>query len=71
ADGSYAFTPDASVDNSSGPVAVNATYTVTDGDLDTSTANIAFTITDGAGPVAGAPITLALDDQNLSDGSTP
>ncbi|WP_164767598.1 hypothetical protein, partial [Mesorhizobium sp. M7A.F.Ca.CA.004.08.1.1] len=24
-----------------------------------------------AGPVAGAPITLALDDQNLSDGSTP
>ncbi|WP_436159924.1 DUF5801 repeats-in-toxin domain-containing protein [Mesorhizobium sp. LjRoot246] len=71
ADGSYSFTPDASVDNSSGPVAVNATYTVTDGDLDTSTANIAFTITDGAGPVAGAPITLALDDQNLSDGSTP
>ncbi|MBZ9775971.1 beta strand repeat-containing protein, partial [Mesorhizobium sp. CO1-1-8] len=71
ADGSYTFTPDASVDNSSGPVAVNATYTVTDGDHDTSTANIAFTITDGAGPVAGAPITLALDDQNLSDGSTP
>ncbi|MER8373268.1 DUF5801 repeats-in-toxin domain-containing protein, partial [Mesorhizobium sp. M1406] len=71
ADGSYSFTPDASVDNSSGPVAVNATYTVTDGDLDTSTANIAFTITDGAAPVAGAPITLALDDQNLSDGSTP
>ncbi|MER9437056.1 Ig-like domain-containing protein, partial [Mesorhizobium sp. M0614] len=71
ADGSYTFTPDASVDNSSGPVAVNATYTVTDGDLDTSTANIAFSITDGAGPVAGAPITLALDDQNLSDGSTP
>ncbi|MER9580698.1 DUF5801 repeats-in-toxin domain-containing protein, partial [Mesorhizobium sp. M0276] len=71
ADGSYSFTPDASVDNSSGPVAVNATYTVTDGDLDTSTANIAFTITDGAGPAAGAPITLALDDQNLSDGSTP
>ncbi|TRC95218.1 hypothetical protein FJV76_29725, partial [Mesorhizobium sp. WSM4303] len=71
ADGSYSFTPDASVDNSSGPVAVNATYTVTDGDLDTSTANIAFTITDGAAPAAGAPITLALDDQNLSDGSTP
>ncbi|MER9135795.1 DUF5801 domain-containing protein, partial [Mesorhizobium sp. M0830] len=71
ADGSYSFTPDASVDNNSGPVAVNATYTVTDGDLDTSTANIAFTITDGAGPAAGAPITLALDDQNLSDGSTP
>ncbi|WP_210242298.1 hypothetical protein, partial [Mesorhizobium sp. B2-3-12] len=71
ADGSYSFTADASVDNSGGPVAVNATYTVTDGDHDTSTANIAFTVTDGAGPTAGAPITLALDDQNLSDGSTP
>ncbi|MBZ9977978.1 beta strand repeat-containing protein, partial [Mesorhizobium sp. BR-1-1-10] len=71
ADGAYSFTADASVDNSGGAVAVNATYTVTDGDHDTSTANIAFTITDGAGPTAGAPITLALDDQNLSDGSTP
>ncbi|TPM52163.1 type I secretion C-terminal target domain-containing protein [Mesorhizobium sp. B2-2-4] len=71
ADGSYSFTADASVNNGGGAVPVNATYTVTDGDGDTSTAGLAFTITDGAGPAAGDPITLALDDQNLADGSTP
>ncbi|WP_318011237.1 DUF5801 repeats-in-toxin domain-containing protein [Mesorhizobium sp. ESP-6-2] len=71
ADGSYSFTAGASVNNDGGAVPVNATYTVTDGDGDTSTAGLAFTITDGAGPAAGDPITLALDDQNLADGSTP
>ena len=42
ADGSYSFTADASVNNSGGPVAVNATYTVTDGDGDTAIATSPF-----------------------------
>ncbi len=43
ADGSYIFTADASVHNTNGnPVAVDATFTVTDGDGDTSTADMPF-----------------------------
>ncbi|RJF93455.1 beta strand repeat-containing protein [Sphingomonas cavernae] len=68
ADGSYSFTADASVN---GAGAASAVFTVTDGDNDTDTGTVSFTVTDGAGPAAGAPITLTLDDQNLADGSTP
>ena len=53
--------------------AVNAgfSYTITDGDGDTATSTQAISLTDGANPVGGGSITLALDDQNLADGSTP
>lgn len=68
--GAWTFDPKPNLTNATG---VNAgfTYTITDGDGDTATAAQPITVTDGAGPVAGAPITLALDDQNLANGSTP
>jgi len=57
----------------SNAAAVNAgfSYTITDGDGDTATSTQAISLTDGANPVGGGAITLALDDQNLADGSTP
>jgi VCBS repeat-containing protein len=57
----------------SNAAAVNAgfSYTITDGDGDTATSTQAISLTDGANPIGGGSITLALDDQNLADGSTP
>ncbi len=46
-------------------------YTITDSDGDPSTSTQAISLTDGANPIGGGSITLALDDQNLADGSTP
>jgi hypothetical protein len=68
ADGTYSFTADASVDNTNGPVAVNATYTVTDGDGDTATANIAFAVTDANHPTGGTAAA-AVDDDGLTGGN--
>ncbi len=62
ADGSYIFTADASVHNTDGaPVVVDTTFTVTDSDGDTSTANIHFDVTDANHPTAGTS-TAAVDD---------
>ena len=67
ADG-YSFTADASVNNSGGPVVVNATYTVTDGDGDTAIANIAFAVTDRNAPTGGVAVA-AVDDDGLLGGN--
>jgi von Willebrand factor type A domain/RTX calcium-binding nonapeptide repeat (4 copies)/FecR protein len=68
ADGTYSFSADAAVDNSHGPVPVNATYTVTDGDGDTATSTIAFKVTDAHVPVSGTA-TATVDDDGLAGGS--
>ncbi|MBK9003019.1 MAG: hypothetical protein IPM41_03890 [Sphingomonadales bacterium] len=47
------------------------TYTIVDGDGDRSTAAQAIALLDGRNPQAGAPLALALDDQNLENGSDP
>ena len=51
-DGTWSFTPNASVNNATGAVADSFTYTITDGDGDTSQATQSIEITDGAGPQA-------------------
>jgi large repetitive protein len=70
ASGNWTFDPNPNLNNASG-VDASFSYVITDRDGDTATAIQGITVTDGAGPTAGAPITLALDDQNLADGSTP
>jgi VCBS repeat-containing protein len=77
ANGTYSFTATGVWSFDPNPVsnaaAVDAgfSYTITDGDGDVATAAQAISLTDGAGPGGGGSITLALDDQNLVDGSTP
>ncbi|MBZ9922403.1 cadherin-like domain-containing protein, partial [Mesorhizobium sp. BR1-1-7] len=68
--GHLIYTAPANVTSAS-TVTETFSYTVSDKDGDTVTKQITFGVSDGAAPVAGAPITLALDDQNLADGSTP
>ncbi|MDP3815556.1 retention module-containing protein [Pseudomonas sp.] len=68
--GAWTFDPTSGVSNAAG-VSAGFTYTLTDGDGDTDTAVQPITVTDGTGPVAGDPISLVVDDQNLSDGSSP
>ena len=65
ADGSYSFTADASVP---GNGIAAATYTVRDGDGDTSTAPINFTITDVNVPTAGTT-QASVDDDALAGGN--
>ena len=66
ADGNYSFTAD---DPTVSPVApIVATYTVTDGDGDTATANIAFQVTDANGPTGGTS-TATVDDDGLLGGN--
>ena len=64
ADGSYSYTADATVIN---PATDSATYTVTDSDGDTVTADIDFNITDANTPTANATAAL-MDDEGLSGG---
>ncbi|WP_326914036.1 beta strand repeat-containing protein [Sphingopyxis chilensis] len=77
ANGIYSFTAtgvwtfDPNPVNNAAAVDAGFSYTITDGDGDIATATQAISLTDGAGPLGGGSITLALDDQNLSDGSTP
>ncbi|MCX8571644.1 DUF5801 repeats-in-toxin domain-containing protein [Aminobacter sp. MET-1] len=70
--GAWTFTPVASLNNAEG-VSAGFSYVITDGDGDTSSAAQPITITDGDGPTVadGGTITLTVDDQNLTDGSTP
>ncbi len=65
ADGTYSFTAANPVNN---PVGAVATFTVTDGDLDASSANITFTITDANIPTGGVA-QAAVDDDGLSGGN--
>ena len=59
ADGSYSYTAD---DDLIQPVTDSATFTVTDGDGDTSSADIDFNITDANAPEAGTSAALVDDD---------
>ncbi|WP_043230393.1 T1SS-143 repeat domain-containing protein, partial [Bosea sp. LC85] len=70
ANGAWSFDPAPGQANAAG-ISAGFTYRITDGDGDTDTAVQPITVTDGAGPVAGAAISLTLDDQNLASGSTP
>ncbi|MDD2267395.1 hypothetical protein, partial [Sulfuricurvum sp.] len=66
--GHYIFTADASVNNTSGAVVDNLTFTVTDSDGDAVTANASFSINDANIPSAG--ITYAtVDDDGLAAGN--
>ena len=56
------------MNNSGGPVAVNATYTVTDGDGDTAISTIAFAVTDRNAPTGGVAVA-AVDDDGLLGGN--
>ncbi|WP_242122795.1 VCBS domain-containing protein [Sphingobium sp. Sx8-8] len=67
--GAWTFNPSTNLNNANG-VDAGFSYVITDGDGDKATANQPITVTDGAGPTAGAPISLALDDQNLAGGTT-
>lgn len=69
ANGAWSFDP--VVQTSVFPVHADFTYTITDGDGDTSSALQQIRIADGTDPKASAPVTLVLDDQYLESGSTP
>lgn len=68
--GNWTFAPASGLNNAA-PIDAAFSYTITDGDGDQSSATQPISVTDGAGPMAGAPITLTVDDQNLAAGSTP
>ncbi|WP_200878163.1 hypothetical protein, partial [Bosea sp. LC85] len=70
ANGAWAFDPAPGQANAAG-ISAGFSYQIIDGDGDTDAAVQPITVTDGAGPVAGAAISLVLDDQNLASGSTP
>ncbi len=69
--GNWTFDPNTGLDQSGGDVDASFTYTLTDGDNDVDTATQPISITDGANPVAGDPISLVIDDENLADGTNP
>lgn len=71
ANGSWTFDPATGQDQSSGPVDASFEYTIEDGDGDQSSAMQPIRITDGAGPIAPSAASIMVDDQTLSDGSTP
>ena len=69
--GNWTFDPNPGLDQSSGAIIADFSYTLTDTDGDFDTATQPIRITDGAGPEDPTPIILDVDDQNLADGSTP
>ncbi|MDO9144089.1 MULTISPECIES: retention module-containing protein, partial [Comamonadaceae] len=68
ADGSYTYTPPASVDNSNGDPTETFTYTLTDGDGTPTTANLVITITD-TGPTAGDDTNTVAEGRNTLEGT--
>ncbi|KOF14089.1 hypothetical protein AC244_28875 [Ensifer adhaerens] len=73
ADKTWSFAANSNLSNPAG-VNVSFTLSATDADNDTTTDSQTITVTDGAGPTVdplAASASLALDDQNLADGSTP
>lgn len=71
ANGNWTFEPADSVNNTEGDVDASFSYRIEDADGDSAEAMQPISIADGQDPLAGEPITLSLDDQNLADGSTP
>ncbi|WP_338424246.1 beta strand repeat-containing protein [Sphingopyxis kveilinensis] len=77
ANGTYSFTAtgvwtfDPNPVSNAAAVDAGFSYTITDGDGDISTAVQAISLVDGENPGDADSIALALDDQNLADGSTP
>lgn len=69
AEGNWTFDPVSS--SSAVPLVADFSYTITDGDGDTSTAVQQLRVVDGANPTVSAPITLNVDDENLATGSNP
>ncbi|WP_160727809.1 beta strand repeat-containing protein [Qipengyuania vulgaris] len=70
-DGNWTFDPNPGLDQSSGAIVADFSYTLTDGDGDTDTATQPIRILDGTGPNDPEAVSLTVDDQNLADGSTP
>ncbi|SCW85133.1 VCBS repeat-containing protein [Sphingobium faniae] len=70
ADGTWSFAASNNLNNNANP-SLSFTVKVTDADGDVAQDTQTIGITDGAGPMAGAALDLALDDQNLADGTTP
>ncbi|QDB99292.1 tandem-95 repeat protein [Mesorhizobium sp. 8] len=71
ADGTWTFDPSPNLANNGAGVDAGFTYTITDGDGDTSTAAQDVTITDGAGPTATqTPVALVVDEADLATGTT-
>ncbi|WP_167590809.1 Ig-like domain-containing protein, partial [Ensifer sp. LC163] len=73
ADKTWSFAANSNVNN---PAGVNVSFTLSakDADNDTTSDSQTITVTDGVGPTVNpeaASASLALDDQNLADGSTP
>ncbi|WP_257540302.1 DUF5801 repeats-in-toxin domain-containing protein [Sphingobium sp. CFD-1] len=68
--GTWSFVSSNNLDNDLNP-SLSFTVKVTDADGDVAQDTQTIAIADGAGPAAGGPLTLALDDQNLADGTTP
>ncbi|WP_324829182.1 DUF5801 repeats-in-toxin domain-containing protein [Qipengyuania zhejiangensis] len=69
--GNWTFDPATGLDQTNGPIDASFTYTLTDGDDDFDIATQPITITDGADPLAGPPVSLSVDDENLANGSDP
>lgn len=71
ANGTWTFVAATNLDND---IAQSVTFTLSakDGDGDTSTDSHTISVTDGTNPsLSGGDLSLQMDDQNLSDGSTP
>jgi large repetitive protein len=68
--GTWALVSNNNLNNASDP-SLSFTVKVTDADNDVAQDTQTISITDGAGPTAGAPLSLQMDDQNLANGSTP
>jgi T1SS-143 domain-containing protein len=69
-DGTWSFASALNQNNSPTNPQLSFALTIKDSDGDTDTDTQLVTITDGA-LIAGSPITLALDDDNLANGTTP
>lgn len=67
ANGNYRFTADDPIDNAPPPV-INGTFTVTDGDGDSDTANFSFKLLDGNAP-HGEEAFAEVDDDGLTGGN--
>ncbi|WP_081570420.1 beta strand repeat-containing protein [Sphingobium herbicidovorans] len=68
--GTWSFVSNNNLNNALNP-SLSFTVKVTDADNDVAQDTQTISITDGAGPSAGAPLSLQMDDQNLADGRTP
>ena len=69
AEGNWTFDPKPA--SSAVPLVADFSYTITDGDGDTSTTVQQIRVADGANPTVSAPLTLTADDENLATGTNP